>query len=68
MEWFINRSRFENKFPITDSNFCTTSPDVLKFKKDKNIFYIPNPVDSSFEKLKVYDNKSYNRDARRTYW
>jgi len=61
-EWQINRSRFENKFPITDSNFCTTSPDVLKFKNNSNIFYIPNPVDSSFEKLRVYENKSYNRD------
>ena len=61
-EWYINRTRFENKFPITDSNFCTTSPDVLKFKKNENIFYIPNPVDSSFEKLKIYENKSYNRD------
>ena len=61
-EWKMNRFRFEDKFSITDSNFCTTSPDVLKFKNKDKIFYIPNPVDSSFEKLKVYENKSYNRD------
>ncbi len=60
-EWSINRKRFEDKFSITDANFCTTSPDVLKFNKD-NIFYLPNPVDSSFEKLKIDQKKSFNRD------
>ena len=60
-EWIINRKRFEDKFQITDANFCTTSPDILKFKSN-NIFYLPNPVDSSFEKLKIDQKKSFNRD------
>tara|TARA_B100000787_G_C16196445_1_gene301215 strand:+ start:298 stop:2415 length:2118 start_codon:yes stop_codon:yes gene_type:complete len=62
-EWAINRKRFEKKFNHVDANFCTTSPDIMKFKKNYNIFYIPNPVDSAFEKLKIFDNKKYTSDV-----
>ena len=61
-EWKINRKRFENKFNYTDANFCTTSPEVLNFDKNKRIYYIPNPVDESFETLNVFKNKTFSRD------
>ena len=61
-EWKINRIRFIKKFNYTDANFCTTDPNVLNFDKSKKIFYIPNPVDPSFETLSVYENKSFSRD------
>ena len=61
-EWKINRKRFENKFDFTDANFCTTSPEVLNFDKSKKIYYIPNPVDASFETLNVYKKKTFSRD------
>ncbi len=61
-EWKINRKRFENKFNYTDANFCTTSPEVLNFDKTKRIYYIPNPVDESFETLNVFKNKTFSRD------
>ena len=34
--------------------FCTTHPDSLKNFKNKNIFFIPNPVDETFENLELY--------------
>ena len=54
-----NKKRILDKSEFIDTNFITTSPDVLKFlpKKIKN-YYIPNPSDSSFETL---DN--YNQDC-----
>lgn len=55
--WHFNRKRFLDKIDIVDCSFCTTSPDVLKLPKDKNIFYIPNPVDESFEHLCNYNKK-----------
>ena len=61
-EWKINRSRFENKFNFTDANFCTTSPEVLNFDRRKKIYYIPNPVDESFETLNVFEKKTFSRD------
>ena len=61
-EWKINRKRFESKFDFTDANFCTTSPEVLNFDKTKKIFYIPNPVDESFETLNVFKKKTFSRD------
>ncbi len=61
-EWKINRSRFVNKFEYTDANFCTTSPEILGFNKNKRIYYIPNPVDPSFETLNVFKKKTFSRD------
>ena len=61
--WQINKERFLDKIDYTDSNFCTTSPDVLNLPKDKKIKYIPNPVDESFEKLNVFSNNNLINDV-----
>ena len=47
-----NKKRILDKSEYIDANFITTSPDVLKFLP-RNIenYFIPNPVDSSFETL-----------------
>ncbi len=51
-DYYKNKSRILDKSDFIDSNFITTSPDVLSFlsKKNKN-FYIPNPSDPSIETL-----------------
>jgi spore maturation protein CgeB len=46
-----------------DVNFCTSDPKSLKLKKIKPIYYLPNPVDQSFEKLKNYENHYLNNDV-----
>ncbi len=56
-EWINNKKRFEKKFKYLDISFCTTHPSGLKSFKNQNIEFIPNPVDQSFENLKVYKNK-----------
>ena len=61
--WQINKERFLDKIDYTDSNFCTTSPEVLNLPKDKKIKYIPNPVDESFERLNVYSNSNLINDV-----
>jgi len=61
--WQINKERFLDKIDYTDSNFCTTSPEVLNLPKDKKIKYIPNPADESFEKLNVYSNNNSINDV-----
>ena len=61
--WQVNKERFLDKIDYTDSNFCTTSPEVLNLPKDKKIKYIPNPVDESFEKLNVYSNNNPINDV-----
>jgi len=51
-----NKKRILDKSEFIDSNFITTSPDVLKFlPKDNNNFFLPNPVDSSFETLNNFN-------------
>ena len=52
-----NKKRILDKSDFIDANFITTSPDVLKFlsNKTKN-FFMPNPVDSSFETLNNFEN------------
>ena len=62
-EWKINRKRFADKIDIVDASFCTSDPKSLHFNNNKNIFFIPNPVDVSLEKLKNYQNKSFNNDV-----
>ena len=45
-----------NKYtPFVDCSFVTSDPLSLKFyyKKNKNIFYIPNPSDLSIDNLKI---------------
>ena len=47
-----NKKRILDKSEFIDVNFLTTSPDVLKFlPTTTQNFFIPNPVDSSFETL-----------------
>ena len=61
-EWIKNMSRFKDKFDLMDANFCTSDPKSIKFKTTKPIYYLPNPVDISFEKLKNYENKYLSKD------
>ncbi len=60
--WLNNKKRFIKKFDCIDSSFCTTHPTSLNFKTYNNIFFIPNPVDETFENLKIYSNKFYKYD------
>ena len=62
-EWSVNKKRFLDKIDIMDANFCTTDPVSLKFPSEKKIFYIPNPVDQSFEKLHNYRFDNFNNDV-----
>ena len=62
-EWIINKKRFLDKIELMDSSFCTTDPQTLNLKGKYKIFYLPNPVDSSFEILKNYENKFFNSDV-----
>ena len=55
--WSINLDRFLKKIKYLDCSFCTTHPSSLKILKNKNIFFIPNPVDDSFENLDHFKNK-----------
>ena len=50
-----NKDRISDKSDICDLNFLTTAPSALDFKL-KNVFFIPNPCDESFEVLKNYGN------------
>jgi glycosyltransferase involved in cell wall biosynthesis len=52
-----NKKRILDKEDFIDANFITTSPDVLKFlsNKTKN-YFMPNPVDASFETLNNFQN------------
>ena len=62
-KWINNLKRFKNKLDLMDANFCTSDPKSLKIKKEKPLYYLPNPVDESFEKLKNYENKFLNHDV-----
>ena len=62
-EWINNKKRFFDKIDFMDINFCTTDPKTLKTKNDNKIFYMPNPVDVSFETLDNFNNKSFNNDV-----
>ena len=62
-EWKNNKKRFLKKIDIMDCNFCTTDPNVLKFPNKNLIYYIPNPVDESFETLNNYKNKNLKNDV-----
>ena len=62
-EWINNLSRFNQKFDLMDANFCTSDPRSVRLKKTKPVFYLPNPVDFSFEKLKNYETKFLTKDV-----
>ena len=52
-----NKERFMKLYHLMDSNFITTSPDMLTFlKNDKKCFYMPNPCDEALDSLNIYNN------------
>ena len=56
-----NKRRILDKSQFIDSNFITTSPDVLNFLPNKvNNFFIPNPVDPSIEILNNFKKNCSN--------
>jgi len=61
--WIKNKKRFLDKIDLMDASFCTTDPRSLKINNKNKIFYLPNPVDESFETLKNYQNKYFNNDV-----
>ena len=62
-DYIRNKNRILDKNDFVDTNFLTTSPDVLKFLPNKNQnFYIPNPADKSFETLNNF-KKDCNMDV-----
>ena len=46
-----------------NASFCTTDPSILKFPGTRPIYYIPNPVDVSFEILNNYKFKDLKNDV-----
>ena len=62
-EWEKNKTRFIEKMKLMDANFCTTDPKSLKFNKIDNVFYMPNCVDYSLEKLEIYNNDYFKSDV-----
>ncbi len=62
-KWINNLKRFEHKLDLMDANFCTSDPRILKINKKRPVYYLPNPVDDSFEKLKNDKNKYLNNDV-----
>ncbi len=59
--WKHNKKRFLMKYDLMDCNFCTTHPASLSFNKNRT-FFIPNPVDKTFENLKIFKNKNIKND------
>ncbi len=58
-----NKNRIIDKLDFVDTNFFTTSPDVLNFLPNKSkSFFIPNPTDPSFETLNNFE-KNCNTDV-----
>ena len=53
-----------NRLENIDNIYCTTGGELLfKFKREhNNVFYIPNPVDSSIENLKNDENHDFPID------
>jgi len=62
-EWRNNMIRFKKKMHLMDANFCTTDPNTLNFNNTNKIFYMPNCVDMSLERLKIYENKIFQSDV-----
>jgi len=57
-DYIKNKKRVLDKKEFVDSNFLTTSPDVLSFLSgEENYHYIPNPSDPSFETLNNYNKQ-----------
>ena len=62
-DWSKNLIRFKDKMNLMDANFCTTDPKTLKLSKNTPIYYMPNPVDKSFETLRNFEKNSLNNDV-----
>jgi len=62
-QWINNKKRFLDKIDLMDASFCTTDPKSLNLNKKHKVFYMPNPVDESFERLENYKNKFFNNDV-----
>jgi glycosyltransferase involved in cell wall biosynthesis len=61
-KWIMNKNRFTKKFEYIDASFCTTHPSSIKSLQKHNVFFIPNPVDASFENLNIYKKKFFKHD------
>ena len=61
--WSKNLIRFKDKMNLMDANFCTTDPKTLNLPKKIPIFYMPNPVDESFETLKNFNSSNLSNDV-----
>jgi glycosyltransferase involved in cell wall biosynthesis len=61
--WSKNLVRFKDKMNLMDANFCTTDPKTLNLSKKIPIFYMPNPVDESFETLKNFNSSNLSNDV-----
>ncbi len=61
--WMKNLNRFKHKLDLMDANFCTSDPKSINTDKEKPIYYLPNPVDESFEKLKNDQKSNLNNDV-----
>ena len=60
-DFIKNKKRILNKSNFIDTNFLTTSPDVLSFlPKNVNNFFIPNPTDPSIETLNNFKKNCSN--------
>jgi hypothetical protein len=63
---FLNKDKkqkFLSNLENVDKCFITSSPKIFKKNKHfKKIKFIPNPVDSSIDNLKNFENKSFNFD------
>ena len=62
-DWANNKKRFLDKIDLMDVSFCTTDPKTLNFSSKHKIYFIPNPVDESFETLENYKNKFFKSDV-----
>tara|TARA_B100000780_G_scaffold274355_1_gene239244 strand:- start:66 stop:2180 length:2115 start_codon:yes stop_codon:yes gene_type:complete len=62
-DWSKNLIRFKDKMSLMDANFCTTDPKTLNLSKKIPIYYMPNPVDESFETLKNFEKDYLNNDV-----
>ncbi len=62
-QWINNKKRFLDKIELMDASFCTSDPKSLNFNSKYKVYYLPNPVDKSFETLENYKNKYFNNDV-----
>ncbi len=62
-EWKVNLKRFKEKINYLDNSFCTTDPKGLKIKKTSKVKFMPNPVDSSLDKLNNSTKKDMEFDV-----